>query len=584
MLGASKEYISSLIPNGLPDGRKILQDGIEAGKDIEAGRGQFVKDGAFDNFVELWIDCNKKGELYWASNIGLATIEEEKAGIEEVYEYCKRLNIKYHSTLAIPSTAVAIPKELRKQGMKNTSYVLESLEDSLTLSGIKGLEVMQIDQTLGVPNAWETAINNIKAGSFQAGCISQLLWNHPGCDDHVKYVTEMLKAMGVIATKSDEGFGISGYCDDTFPSYCEDAVAYVGFALFENYIVKELCGARFTIAYGGLVSDVVTRSALLKAFKDLFYTDEQPPILFVQANTTRYWDHDLVGNYGMLCQEMLMAVLAERHYKTGAAILPVPVTEKIHVPTVEVIKDMLVACARLEENIDQWEEVIDFTKIDERAEVLKREGTKFFENMLSTLSEAGLDVKDPLHMLMFIKNFNPGLFEETFHPSVRETGELKTYFPTDMAKMTLAMVAKEEARLEEMGLKDSLKGTKILIASADAHVYGLRYVKKILQLTGAEIIDAGVDASVPYILDIAEEESVKYIGVSTHNGQALGIANQLVDEMEKRGTEYSVFMGGVLNTILPGHSVPSDVTDMINQKGVLANNDLIDVVQHISAN
>lgn len=579
MAGASKEYIRSLIPDDLPDGRSILEEGRRLGPTIKGGRSRLVRESTFDNFVDLWKECNKKGELYWATNVGLATVEEEVEGIAEIWRWAQKLGIKYHSTLAIPSTLTAIPKELRRYDTKNTSYVPETVEDYIALEDIEGMEVMQNDQALGVPNAWFTGISDIVAGSFQAGCISQLMWNQPGCDEHSKYVMDMLKVMGVISSKWDEGFGVSGYSDDTYPSYCSDAIAYVGYALFEHYITTTLCKARYTIAYGGLISDVRVRSALLKAFHDLLYTEEQPPVLFVQASTTRYWDHDLEANYGMAAQEMLMAVLAERRYKTGAVILPVPVTEKVHVPTIEAIKGMLGACARLEENIEQWEDVVDFTKIDEMAEVMKIEGVKFFQNMLYCLSEAGLDIEDPLQMLMFIKNFNPGLFEETFHPSVKETGKLVTYYPTDMGSLTRSMIDRGLERIERAGLAGALKGKKVLVASADAHVYGLRYVKNMLQCGGAAVADAGVDASVPYLLDMADEEGICFIGVSTHNGQALGIAEQLLEEAAKRSGNYVIFMGGVLNTILQGHLEPCDVKHIINEKGLFAENDILKTIE-----
>ena len=43
--------------------------------------------------------------------------------------------------------------------------------------------------------------------------------------------------------------------------------------------------------------------------------------------------------------------------------------------------------------------------------------------------------------------------------------------------------------------------------------------------------------------------------------------------------EYVAFLGGVLNTILPGHTEPSDVKNMINSKGVFADNDLIETIK-----
>ncbi|MCQ4637860.1 cobalamin-dependent protein [Anaerovorax odorimutans] len=585
MARASKEYIKNLIPPGLPDGREILEHGRKIGPTIKAGRSRLVRDSEFDNYLEYFRDHKERKEIAWFSNVGLATIEEEVEGIKELQKWCKKLNIKYHSTLAIPSTLSAIPKELRQYDSKNTSYVLENPEDFMALGDIEGMEVIQSDQVLAVPNAWFNGINALKAGSYQVGCFSQLLWNYPGCEDHVKYVADMLRVMGVLSSKRSEGFGVSGYLDDTYPSYCKDAIAWVGYALFEQYIADDLCDVIYQVNYGGLISDIRIRAALLKALYDSLWREKQPlPVAKIQANTTRFWDHDIEANYGMLSQEMLMAILAERRYNTGAVILPVPITEKVHVPTIEAIKGMLGVCSRLEENIEQWEDVIDFSYIDEMAEVLKTEGIKFFRNMLDILDDSGLDIEDPMQMLMFVKNFNAGLFEETFHPSMKEKGKVEVHYYTDMGRLTQNMIDEGNKTVGSARLEGKLKGKTILIASTDAHVYGLQYVRNILETAGAKVVDAGVDASVQYIFDTADEEGIRYIGVSTHNGQALGIADQLLHEMQKRDSDrnYLIFMGGRLNTILPGHSEPSDVTEMINRKGILAENNLVKTIRTIS--
>ncbi|MDE8734188.1 hypothetical protein P0G10_13895 [Eubacteriales bacterium DFI.9.88] len=98
-------------------------------------------------------------------------------------------------------------------------------------------------------------------------------------------------------------------------------------------------------------------------------------------------------------------------------IMPIPIMEKVHVPTVDAIKNVLGMASRLEENIEQWEDVIDFTSIDEMADTLKAQGREMFHHILDCLDDAGLDIHDPLHMLLFIKKFDAALFEETFHPA-----------------------------------------------------------------------------------------------------------------------------------------------------------------------
>lgn len=581
MARASKEYLRSLIPAGLPPGKEVLDEGRRMGSSVKAGRSRLIRESNYSNYLEYFKAQASREEMAWITNVGLATVDEQIKGIEEIHDWCEKLGIRYNYTLSIPSTLTAVPKEMRRYDSKNTGYLPESPEDFCRLENIRGMEVMQGDQILGVPNAWETGINVLKAGSYQVGCISQLMWNHPGCEDHTSYVTDMLKVMGILSSKWDEGFGISGYSDDTYPSYCKDAIAYVGYAMFEQYVATKLCGVRYTIGYGGLLSDIRVKSALLKALYDNLYTAEQPPVLFVHANTTRYWDHDIDANYGMLAQEMLMAVLAERRYRTGAMILPIPITEKVHVPTISAIKNVLGLCSRIEENIEQWENVTDFTRIDEMAEDLKSKGRKMFNNMLDILDDAGLDICDPMEMLMFIKKFNAGLFEETFHPYKDEGERVKVSYYTDMGEMSQNMADACSVAVEKNELENALKGRRILLASTDAHVYGMHYVRDVLKRAGADVVDGGVDSAVSYIFDVAEEEGIRYIGVSTHNGQALGIAEQILEEQAKRQTKYIIFMGGVLNTILPGHSEPSDVKTMINDKGLFADNDLIETIKMI---
>lgn len=579
MARASKEYLRSLIPNGFPKGNEILEEGRKLASSVKAGRSRLVRDSDCDNYLELFKKQALKNEIFWISQIGLPTVDETAAGIRELHNWAEKLNLNYNFTLSIPSTLMAIPKDLRKYEIKSTSYVHETLDDFMSFGNIEGMEVMQGDQMLGVPNSWETGISALKAGSYQVGCISQLMWNHPGCNEHEKYVVDMLRVMGILSAKRDEGFGISGYMDDGFPSYCKDAIAYVAWALFEQYVATDLCGVRYTVGYGGLLSDILVKAALLKALYDTLHREEQPPILFLHANTTKYWDHDIEANYGMLAQEILMCILAERRYKTGTMIMPIPITEKVHVPTVEAIKNVLGMASRLEENIEDWETIIDFTRIDETAEVLKEQGKAMFRNILYRLDDAGFDIRDPFHMLMFIKKFDAGLFEETFHPKVTDKGKVKIKFYTDMGLLTKNMIDETIEKVEEAGLKNVLKGKRVIVASTDTHVYGVHYVKAVLESAGADVIEAGVDSSVEYIFDMAEEEGIRYIGISTHNGQALGIAGQVLEEEKKRDREYVAFLGGVLNTILPGHTEPSDVKNMINSKGVFADNDMIETIK-----
>nr|WP_275891359.1 cobalamin-dependent protein [Ruminococcus sp. OA3] len=128
--------------------------------------------------------------------------------------------------------------------------------------------------------------------------------------------------------------------------------------------------------------------------------------------------------------------------------------------------------------------------------------------------------------------------------------------------------------LKAEGLGKSLEGKKIVIASGDAHAYGLQLVDGVLREMGAVTINIGVDMDPIDLLDAADEDGTPYVGVSCHNGQALDYGKQLLELARERGREYIFFMGGKLNTILPGDAEPTEVGPMLCDMGIQADNDI----------
>ena len=580
----TKEYLRSIVPEDLPDGRMILQEGIEMGKKIEVEPSKFYKDTGFNSMEEVVQDSIDSGRVMISTNIGMATLKEQIEALAELSRWSKEIGINFRVPSCIPSFNLAIPKELREDAADSTSYMLDGYEDYLAHEKIDGITSSMANQVLFVPNALETTINCVKAGIKGVGTACELSWDFEGCDDHVAYVTDALRGLGILASKRKDGFAVAGYMEDGIGGNCADCVSFIGYMLFERYIYEDLCGVIYYGCSGGLLSNIRYKAALMKATDILCRTPDHHGVAMTHAATTIQWDHDIETNFGPSLQEILFMILAERHYKTGAAIFTVPITEAICVPTLDNIKSIMGASSRMIDYADQWEDLINWAPIDEIADVMVREGTKMYNNIMAALEEAGLDTKDPLQMLMVIKNINASLFEETFHPTAHETGKFTPYFPNDMGMMVADATNGKIQDLTAKGYTDSLKGKKVLVASLDGHVYGMRYVDNVLSAMGAEIVLGGVDNTPQSVLDLAEEEGIKYIGVSTHNGQSLGFANHLEKLMKQSGKEYGIFMGGILNTILPGHSEPSDVTDMIREKGIFASNDLEETIKMINKN
>ena len=84
------------------------------------------------------------------------------------------------------------------------------------------------------------------------------------------------------------------------------------------------------------------------------------------------------------------------------------------------------------------------------------------------------------------------------------------------------------------------------------------------------------------MLDLADEEGTRYIGISCHNGQALDYGRQILELARERGREYWIFMGGKLNAILPGHSEPTEIGDMLMKLGIHAENNIALTVEQLA--
>ncbi len=576
------EYIKSLKPEPHQNGNELVKAGMEIGKSFQAGRSRFIREsnGKYSCHMDYKKECMREGKIDWNILLGLATLEEQVDGIQKIYEFTRRTGLELHDIQCIPSGLVGLPKEYRENAPATTSYVIEELADYEKHIEAAPMDIFFNDHHLVVPNAIETTINALKVGSPRIGEFSQFTWGYPGFDDDLKRYSDMITAFGIMASKRDEMFTIETYLDDGFPGYFMDCSSYIGYALLEHYICCELCGARYSISYGGLLSEGDTRIAIAVALHQLLSTEEQPVLTYINGSTNMQWDHDIHGNYGTSCQEMLFEILAEKHYHMGLGINPVSITEKIAVPTLQELLDIFAAGKRVEEKADEWMAFMDFSKIDDMAEVMAREGKAFFENAMESFKQAGIDTEDPLEMLLVIKKFNPIKFEQAFHSTTygQESAEVKPFYPTVLGRQTMEMRDSIIKELNAEGLNGSIAGKKIVIASGDAHTYGILLVEGVLSAMGADVINGGVDMDPVDVLDLADEEEVSCIGISCHNGQALDYGKQMLQLAEERKKTYCVFMGGKLNSILPGHSEPTEIDGMLRDMGINAYNDLKDTV------
>ena len=389
----------------------------------------------------------------------------------------------------------------------------------------------------------------------------------------------MVRSLGILSTKKDLDIDVVTYPEDGIPGYFLDVASWVGYLMVEHYICTKLCDTLFSVSYGGLLTEVQPRMAFALAMHKLFSTPDHPGLVYFNGGTVDQLDHDVNCNFGTGVQEALIQVLFNLKYNLPIIISPVAVTECLRTPSLEELLDIASAGMRAETKAKEWLPLIDWTAIEEMSDLMIEKGTKFFEKVMRGFEEAGVDIKDPLQMIMMLKRFPPVKFEQSFHPSVDEFGYFKPYCPSQLGRQTMQMKDEIITELKSKGMQ--LNGQKIVCVSADGHSYGLLLVDNVYTEINAHVINGGVDVEPASALDLADEEGSNIICISTHCGQCLSYAQSIMELAKRRGKKYKIMMGGMLNALLPGSDLPVDVQDLVKETGVCATNDFCEQINFI---
>lgn len=581
---ALKEYIASLIPDGFPDGREMVREGVEMAKDIPWNKSLFLRENGFESHLAYRKENLKNGKQTYQLLMGLSTLEEELEGIKKIDEFAQRTGFEVRSMQSIPSQLVGLPPEYWKGAPKPTSYMMEKEADWIAHTEAAPVDVCWQDWHLASPNNLEQTKYALKAGTSRLGCFSTFIWEYPGYHDEKKRFSDMCRTMGILAAKKDEGLDCITYPEDGLPGFFMDIVSFVGYEMIEHYIIEELCGARMSFSFGGLLSEILPRMAFALAMEKLYGTPEHPFITYYNGSTNEQWDHDIEANYGLAASEMLIQSIINLKYQIPAVINPVSITEALRVPTLDELLNVVKCGLGVERKAKEWIEFIDFTKFEDMRDLLIEKGTAFYHNVLDGFREAGVDIEDPLEMIVVLKRFDPVRFEHEFHPSMAEHGHFVAYVPTVMGNETIELKNKVVKELKDKGYENMIKGKKVICASADGHSYGLLLIDNVWTEMNAEVINSGTNMEPAFVLDLADEEDADVICISVHCGQSLDYAKQLKEYEKKRGKKYNIIMGGLLNAMLPGYTEPVDVSDLIKDLGICATNNFEEQINFMTSN
>lgn len=560
--------LSDLVPTGLPDGRTLADSGRDLAESISTQPSAFCRARGFAHELDYKLAMARQGRTMTALTIGLQDWPDTLAGLRHIATVTADRGFGVDRFILALDRRMGLPAEMRTTAIKETGPLLESDEWLEVAQGVD-IQPHMGDMMIGSPASVDNACRALASGVNYIGNMSQFAWRYPGWPGtDAEQMQQVVIALGVMAGKRDSGAVVHSYLDDGFPAQFNDYASYIGWAALERHIVEGLIGAQLAHAYGGLSHSPTTKMTVTMAMESL-----RPATVcssFYYTNTTRYTT-DMTRNLGVLSLDVLNLMLVDRRLRAGAAIMPVPATEAVRVPSPDEIIEAQTVARDVADRLDDIYPLIDWSACETQAAELQRLGRRFHENILHGLAEVGVDIHDPLEMLLAVRRLGARNIERLFgvgNPT--EEPALDGYepvLPTD----TLRDFLQERTRVRGQVRPDGWRLTaphSVVVGSSDVHEMGMRLVVDAVEQLGIKAVVAGVGVDPDELADLVVQRDATTLLVSTHNGMALAYAEALMSALESRQVRPQVIFGGRLNQDRPGSDMPVDVSADLTALGI----------------
>jgi methanogenic corrinoid protein MtbC1 len=559
---------ANIFPEGeLPSWNSLVVEGRRLAESSEVGSCPFLTDFSVESESVYKRQRMAQDELMFHAQFGFRSFDKSRRAYAEIYERVAAAGYRVDRYGICLDWSMGCPAMSRADMPRGTGLILETAEDFRNLTQEAPVAPHFGDFVIGTPASVENTSAALAAGSTSIGNLGQYFtFSMPRWTDDVETTAETLKAIAICAAMPVEVL-IHSNLDDGFAALFCDMACAIGAVLIERYIVDDLIGGKVSHCYGHVYSDPLTRMAFQRALARVSDT----PGTMIYGNTTSFVA-SAVENYANLASYLTVDAVAQRGLPTGHGLNPVPVTEALRIPEIDEIVDAHLFANRLASRASGYENLLDLDVVDEIATRLVDGGKRFEQRVLAGLQEAGIDVRDPLEMLLSIRRIGAKRLEELFGPGATSRGALRNRTPVVRATTVAGLEVQGFGVVEALSAdeRDVLvsAGFKACVTSTDVHEYGKILVETVLEQLGVELIDAGVSTDPDVVAELSSKTD--FLAVSTYSGVALDYVRALLDEMTRVGSEIPVFIGGRLNRV-PDQgdmSLPVDVTDDLRNLGV----------------
>jgi len=570
--------LASYLPQDCPDGRALLEEGRTIARDVTMGVSLLCEQHGVTSEVQYKKKMVEEGRLMTSLNIGMQTWAETARALEYIAEESAKRGFRVDRYQMQMDRRMGLPPEMWERAAKETGPMLLTKQDWWETAHCAPIQPQLGDMMIGSPMSVSNARNALEAGVTYIGNMSQFAWKYPGWPgDDVEQMAEMVKAMGLMAAKRDDDAMMQSYLEDGFCATFKDYCSYIGWAMFERYLINEVMGSRLSIAYGGLTHNPVSKTAVILALEKI--KPDGTFNSFYHCNTTAY-SAQVDENYAVLSIDDLYLMLAQHRTKSGAATLSIPVTEALRIPTTEEIVQVQTVAHRVARDAPRLMESINWNHIETLSDRMIDGGKRFYENIMQGLDDLGVDMGDPMQLLLTIRRMGAQAIENQWGVGELPTSDAEIYEPEIPTDTFLDFVERRNRvrTIFGAGGKKPRDAIQLVVGSTDIHEYAMFLIIEGLQQVGIQPIVAGTSVDPDEFADLALEAGASAILISTHNGMALTYAQQLQKECADRGLELKIAMGGTLNQDVEGLNAPIDVKDQLREIGVVVCTDVTDIL------
>ena len=552
----------------LPDVAPLIERGRSRAKASTVGSCAFLEAHEVSSEAVYKRNRAESGELMLHAQIGYRDFGKSRQAWREIYDRAAADGVRLDRYGICLDWSMGYRASERARKPKGTGLILPVEESWAELTAQAPVAPHFGDFVLGMPAAVENTQAALRAGATTIGNLGQYFtFRLPGEESDLETTAATVEALALLAAQESEILVHSNLDDGFAALFCDLASAF-GAVLIERHIVEGLLGCRIGHCYGHSFSDPLSRLAFQRALARV----PGAPGTMIYGNTVAYRGAG-AENYAALARYLSVDALGQVLAPTGHALNPVPVTEAQRIPDCDEVAAALAFAGRLIERIGDFVPLVSTDEADRLATRIVAGGEKFRDQVFAGLTRAGIDIMNPVELLLALRRIGAKRLEEIFGPG--EPDETEPRRRRAIVKATT--ISELEARAEEvvLGMGDEerriVEAAELTVCSgsSDVHEYGKILADSICRRLGAKVVDVGIHAEPDAFASAVAEGAADLIVVSTYNGIALNYLLALKRCLAGQSASVPIIIGGRLNQVpeASNTSLPQDVTEDIKAAG-----------------